>query len=144
MPEKPNPFDELDELIERMNREFSELSRSFEGSSGILANISVDIADTGEDIVVMADVPGSTEHDIDLRADRNSVTIEADAERETVDTDVHYHRRERHHKAVSRRVPLPQEVDAESAMASCTNGVLTIKLPKRDPDVPDGHEIDIQ
>lgn len=144
MTEKPNPFRELDELIERMNREFSELSRSFEGSSGILAEISVDIADTGEDLVVTADLPGCTESDIDLRADRNSVTIGADADRETVDEDVHYHRRERHHQSVSRRIPLPDEVDAEAAMASFNNGVLTVKLPKRDADTVGGHEIDVQ
>jgi HSP20 family protein len=144
MSEKSNPFKELDELIERMNREFSELSRSFEGSSGILAEISVDIADTGEDLVVTADLPGCTENDIDLRTDRNSVTIGANADRETVEEDVHYHRRERHHGSVSRRIPLPEEVDAEAAMASCTNGVLTVKLPKRDVDAVGGHEIDVQ
>ena len=83
MPEKPNPFEELDELIERMNREFGELSRTFEGG-GVLAEIAVDVADTGDDIVVTADLPGFDESDIDLRAERDAVTLSAASDRETV------------------------------------------------------------
>ena len=143
MPEKPNPFEELDELIERMNREFSELSRTFEGG-GVLAEVAVDVADTGDDIVVTADLPGYAEDAIDLRADVESVTVEATAETETVDENATYHRKERSHQSVSRRIPLPNEVDAESATASHTNGVLTVTLPKRDPDVAGGHEIDVE
>jgi HSP20 family protein len=143
MPEKPNPFEELDELIERMNREFGELSRTFEGG-GVLAEVAVDVADTGDDIVVTADLPGFDESDIDLRAERDAVTLSAESDRETVADDAHYHRKERSHQSVSRRIPLPSEVDAESATASHTNGVLTVTLPKRDPDAAGGHEIDVE
>ncbi|ESS10048.1 MAG: molecular chaperone, small heat shock protein [uncultured archaeon A07HN63] len=143
MPEKPNPFEELDELIERMNREFSDLSRTFEGG-GVLAEITVDVADTGDDIVVAADLPGYAEDEIDLRADRELVTLSAESDRETVDEDAHYHRKERSHQSVSRRIPLPAEVDAASATASYTNGVLTVTLPKLDPDAAGGHEIDVE
>ncbi|TQQ83732.1 Hsp20/alpha crystallin family protein [Halonotius terrestris] len=143
MSEKPQPFEELDELIERMNRQFGELSRTFEGGS-VLSEIAVDVADTGDDIVVTADLPGFAEEDIDLRADRESVTLSADSESETVDEDANYHRKERTQQSVSRRVPLPQEVDAESATANYANGVLTVTLPKLDPDAAGGHEIDVE
>ena len=143
MPEKPNPFEELDELIERMNDQFGELSRTFEGGS-VLSEISVDVADHGEEIVVTADLPGFAEADIDLRADEDSVTLSAEAETETVEDDTHYHRKERTHQSVSRQVPLPEAVDAAAASATYTNGVLTVTLPKLDPDAPGGHEIDVE
>ena len=143
MPEKPNPFEELDELIERMNDQFGELSQTFEGGS-VLSEISVDVADTGDEIVVTADLPGFAEEDIDLRADEESVTLSADAETEAVEEDANYHRKERSHQSVSRRVRLPEAVDAASATASYTNGVLTVTLPKLDPDAPGGHEIDVE
>jgi HSP20 family protein len=143
MPEKPNPFEELDELIERMNDQFGELSQTFEGGS-VLSEISVDVADTGEEIVVTADLPGFAEEDIDLRADQDAVTISAEAARETAEEDVHYHRKERSHQSVSRRIRLPEAVDAAAATASYTNGVLTVTLPKLDPDAPGGHEIDVE
>jgi len=86
MSEKPQPFEELDELIERMNRQFGELSRTFDtGVDPVLADISVDVADTDDELVVTADLPGFSEEDIDLRADEESVTLEATAETETVD-----------------------------------------------------------
>ena len=142
---RPNPFRELDELIERMNRQFGELSRTFDtGVDPVLADISVDVADTGDELVVTADLPGFSESDIDLRADEESVTLEATAETETVDEDANYHRKERRHQSVNRRVPLPEAVDAAAASASYTNGVLTVTLPKLDPDAPGGHEIDVE
>lgn len=143
MPEKSNPFEELDELIERMNDQFGELSRTFEGGN-VLSEISVDVADTGEEIVVTADLPGFAEDAIDLRADQESITLSADAETEAVEEDANYHRKERSHQSVSRRVRLPESVDAAAATASYTNGVLTVTLPKLDPDAPGGHEIDVE
>jgi len=145
MSEKPQPFEELDELIERMNRQFGELSRTFDtGVDPVVADISVDVADTGDEIVVIADLPGFRESDIDLRADEESVTVEATAETEPVDEDATYHREERRHGSVSRRVSLPEAVDAAAASASYTNGVLTVTLPKRDPDAVGGHTIDVE
>lgn len=145
MSEKPQPFEELDELIERMNRQFGELSRTFDtGVDPVLADISVDVADTDDELVVTADLPGFSEDDIDLRADEESVTVEATAETETVEEDANYHRKERRHQSVSRRVPLPEAVDAAAASASYTNGVLTVTLPKLDPDAAGGHEIDVE
>jgi len=145
MSEKPQPFEELDELIERMNRQFGELSRTFDtGVDPVLADISVDVADIGDELVVTADLPGFREEDIDLRADEESVTLSAESETEAVDEDANYHRKERRHQSVNRRVPLPGAVDAAAASASYTNGVLTVTLPKLDPDAPGGHEIDVE
>jgi len=143
MPEKPNPFEELDELIERMNDQFGELSQTFEGGS-VLSEISVDVADHGDELVVTADLPGFAEEDIDLRADEESITLNATSETETVEDDTHYHRKERTHQSVSRQVPLPEAVDAAAASATYTNGVLTVTLPKLDPDAAGGHTIDVE
>ena len=145
MSEKPQPFEELDELIERMNRQFGELSRTFDtGADPLVTDISVDVADTGEELVLTADLPGFAEEDIDLRADEESITLNATSETETVEDDTHYHRKERTHQSVSRRLPLPEAVDAAAASATYTNGVLTVTLPKLDPDAAGGHTIDVE
>ncbi len=146
MAERPNPFRELDELIERMNRQFGELSRTFEGSAGgsMLADFTIDIADNGEELVVSADLPGFSQDDIDLRVDREALTLSATHDEEAVDDAAHYHRKERRHQSVSRRIPLPEEVDAEAASATYNNGVLTVTLPKRDPESASGYQIDVE
>lgn len=138
-----NPFDEVDELIERMNNQFGELSRAFEpGVDPIVNSTAVDVADTGEEIVVTADLPGVAEAEIDLRAETDSLTISAETTAEHEIDDADYHRKERSRQSVSRRVSLPVAVDAEEATASYTNGVLTVTLPKRDQH--SGYEIDVE
>ena len=66
MSEKPQPFEELDELIERMNRQFGELSRTFDtGVDPLVTEVSV-----GGDDKLLAGVSH-----VDLRADEESVTL---------------------------------------------------------------------
>ncbi|MFW6321277.1 MAG: Hsp20/alpha crystallin family protein [Halohasta sp.] len=140
---RPNPFRELDELIERMNRQFGELSRSFEGQ-GLLSDVTADVADRGDQLVVSVDLPGFSGDDIDLRVDRESVTVEATYESEETEEDVQYHRQERRRESVRRRIPLPVAVDAEAASASYNNGVLTVRLPKLEPEDAGGYRIDVE
>ncbi len=140
---RPNPFRELDELIERMNRQFGELSRTFETES-MLPSVSADVADHGEELVVSVDLPGYTQDDIDLRVDRETMTINADYETEEADDSARYHRQERRRESVRRQIQLPEAVQAQDATATYNNGVLTVQLPKLDPDSTSGYQIDVE
>ncbi|MFD1640379.1 Hsp20/alpha crystallin family protein [Halohasta litorea] len=140
---RPNPFRELDELIERMNRQFGELSGGFE-SQGMLSEVSVDVADQGDQLVVTADLPGFSGDDIDLRVDRESLTISAEYESEETEESDQFHRQERRRESVRRQLPLPEAVDAPEASASYNNGVLTVTLPKLDPETSSGYQIDVE
>ena len=140
---RPNPFRELDELIERMNRQFGELSGGFE-RQGMLSDVSVDVADQGDQLVVTADLPGFSGDDIDLRVERETLTISAEYESEESEETAQFHRQERRHESVRRQLPLPEAVDAENASASYNNGVLTVTLPKLDPESASGYRIDVE
>jgi len=140
---RSNPFRELDELIERMNRQFGELSRTFEPES-MLPTVSADVADHGDELVVSVDLPGYDQDDIDLRVDRDSVTISAEYEAEETDDDAQFHRQERRRESVRRQIALPDEVQAQDATATYNNGVLTVTLPKLDPESTSGYQIDVE
>ena len=140
---RPNPFRELDELIERMNRQFGELSGGFE-RQGMLSDVSVDVADQGDQLVVTADLPGFSGDDIDLRVERENLTISAEYESEESEETAQFHRQERRHESVRRQLSLPEAVDAENASASYNNGVLTVTLPKLDPESASGYRIDVE
>jgi len=140
---RPNPFRELDELIERMNRQFGELSRTFETES-MLPAVSADVADHGDELVVSVDLPGYDQDDIDLRVDRDSVTISAEYEAEEADDAAQFHRQERRRESVHRQIALPEEVQAQDATATYNNGVLTVTLPKLDPESTSGFQIDVE
>ncbi|XVH30351.1 Hsp20/alpha crystallin family protein [Haloferacaceae archaeon DSL9] len=151
MPDRRDPFGDLDELFERLNRQFTDFGRQFEGGMGGMGGVGalaggmhVDLAESDDSIVVTADLPGFDRDDIEIRIDEQTLTISASSEEtaEQTDEDLHYHKRERHHRTVSRRLRLPTDVEGDEASASYQNGVLTVTLPKVQAD--EGHHIDIQ
>ncbi len=140
-----NPFDDLDEF-------FNRLSRQFEGQAGFdqdafgmggTERISIDLADRGDEFAVTADAPGFDKDEIDVRVSGRSLTIEAERDETTESSDETYLRSERRSQSLRRSVQLPEPVDEESVSATYKNGVLTITLPKRDPDTG-GRSIDIE
>lgn len=81
-----------------------------------------DVFDEGDEVVVVADLPGFKEDQVELTADEERVRIEATA------TDDMYR------ESITQVYSLPTEVEADKADATMQNGVLTVRFPKTDPD----------
>ena len=156
-----DPFDEIEDLLERMGHEFEELGGTLEGTGPefprfpAARDVDVDVYVDDETITVVADLPGFDADDIDVELRDDSVVIagsrEGSSDAEAGDADeaeddgdaVRYHRRERRLQSVSRRVSIPEPVEADAATASFDAGVLTVSLPKRSADDDRGHTIDV-
>jgi HSP20 family protein len=135
-----NPFDELEEMIERMSRQFEGgVPASFPGMEGI----AIDVADRDEEYVVTADLPGYESDDIEVTVSEGRLRIAADRESAVDEETAEYIFNERRRESVSRTVRLPEPVDEEAVTAKYTNGVLTITLPKEDVG-EDGRQIEIE
>jgi len=137
------PFKDIEKLFEQLNSGFADMSEDFGEQPGG-HGIHVDVADMGEQLVVSADVPGFDPADIDISVKDRQLTIAAEHSEsaESDEDDAHYYRRERTTRTTSRTVTLPTDVDESAASASYDNGVLTIELPKRDPE-DDGVDIEV-
>lgn len=142
---RSNPFDDLNEFFDR-------LSRQFEGQPGFDQDVfgmtganrmSIDLADRDGEFVVTADAPGFEKSEIDVRVSGRTLTIEAERDETTEESDETYLRSERRSQSLRRSVQLPESVDEESVSATYKNGVLTITLPKREPETG-GKSIDIE
>ncbi|WP_148416021.1 archaeal heat shock protein Hsp14 [Haloferax sp. KTX1] len=133
-----NPFDEIEDLFDRMGRSFEE--------SGIarLQDISLDVVDDDEAVEVVADLPGFEKDDLDVSVSGRRLTIAADREESSEVDDDQYVRRERSQRSVSRTITLPTEVARDEVSASYKNGVLTVTLPKAEPAGDDSTQIDIE
>ncbi|MFC4358101.1 Hsp20/alpha crystallin family protein [Halobium salinum] len=140
MPDRKNPFEDLDDLFDRLTRGLEDA-----GMAGGATDVAVDVSETAEDVVVAADLPGYDREDVNVTVANRRLTVEAERERSSESGDERYHRRERSHRRVRRTVTLPTDVEEESASATYENGVLTVTLPKEVPDDEDasGHRIDI-
>jgi HSP20 family protein len=161
-----DPFDEIEDLLERMGREFEELGGTLEGAGPEVPRfpgareVDVDVIEDDESITVVADLPGFDADDVDVelrdgalviggsREESSEVDTADEGDADAADTadegdEVRYRRRERRLRSVSRRVPVPEPVEADAATASFDAGVLTVTLPKRSPDDDRGHTIDV-
>ena len=96
--------------------------------------LTVDVYQTGNDIVIQAMIAGVRPEDLDISMSREMVTIKGrrDAPRNIADADYFY--RELYWGAFSRTIMLPQEVQPDEGEAMEKNGLLVIRLPKIDKD----------
>ncbi|WP_312910757.1 Hsp20/alpha crystallin family protein [Natronosalvus caseinilyticus] len=135
-----NPFDDLEEMLDRVSKQFE----TGVGGSGLSfpGSVAVDVADHRDEYVVTADLPGFETEDIELTLVEGTLRLEAEQETDRTDEHDRYLRRERSHKSVSRRLHLPEPVDEESITATYNNGVLTVTLPKLEQS-DDSKRIDI-
>ena len=124
--------------------EVERLQRMFEGAFGEhfapLAQSwapAVDIyEDNNGELVLKAELPAVRREDIKVSMEGLTLTLEAERH---VDTDVQrdrYHRIERGYGSFQRSFTLPAAVDAARVSASYEDGLLTIRLPRRDEAKP--------
>ncbi|MFQ5688411.1 MAG: Hsp20/alpha crystallin family protein [Candidatus Scalindua sp.] len=91
---------------------------------------SIDIAETDNDIIVKAEIPGVDPKDIDISIVDDTLTIKGEKKEEKEDKSKSYHRVERSYGSFTRRVALPAHVKIDEVEAKDHQGVLEITLPK--------------
>ncbi len=92
--------------------------------------LTVDIFQTGTEIVIQSTIAGSDPNDIDISITKDMVTIKGSREaHETVEASNYYHQ-EIYWGSFSRSIILPVDINPDKSKASMKNGVLTIRLPK--------------
>lgn len=107
------------------------------------AAIKIDVAEADNAYVVKAEIPGVNKDDIQVSIDGNQVTIGAEVKRETETKEGQRAlRTERHYGSVYRGFTLPAEIDEAASNAKYENGVLELKLVKK--QAPAARKLTIQ
>jgi len=94
--------------------------------------LTVDVYQTPDDIVIKTMVAGVKPEDLDISITRDMVTIKGSREESREVNDGDYFTKELYWGSFSRTILLPQEIEVESAEASEKHGLLIIKMPKVD------------
>jgi HSP20 family protein len=94
---------------------------------------AVDVKETSDAFELSTDVPGLTENDVKVTVDDNNV-LRIDGERrlEEETEEAGFKRIERSFGSFERRFKLPAGVNSDDIQASMRNGVLSIRVPKKE------------
>ncbi len=92
--------------------------------------LTVDVCQTPDDIIVESPIAGVRPEDIDINVTEDSVSIKGSRMHESAESGRDYLYQECYWGRFARSIILPEEVDPESADVTFKNGVLTIRLPK--------------
>ena len=121
-------------LLERMRREAETSWPAFgalvpAGAANVYP--PVNLYEDGEDFVLMAEVPGVRQEDLDLTIEANRITLRGERKVEYPPAEgTSVHRRERESGFFRRAFEFPVPVDAEKAEAVYRDGILRVRLPK--------------
>ena len=130
-----DPFSFMDMMFDRMQRDFFGPSllgsllgpQPVEGERGFVRVPRMQSRDTGDAIVVTAELPGLDPDDVQIELKQDTLTVRGESRREEESEGGRFER----HVSFYRQARLPEDIDAEQAKASYDNGVLTIRFPKR-------------
>jgi HSP20 family protein len=97
---------------------------------------AVDIFETEHEIVLKAELPDMNEKDIDVRVEKNTLTLSGERKYEKEFNEENALRTERYYGTFSRSFTLPNTVKVDAVKAEYKNGVLTVSLPKLEEAKP--------
>jgi len=127
-----------------MNRQLSRLldDNRFvsDGDSGQWVP-SVDVRETDEALIVQAELPGIEKKDVRLEVRDGILTLSGERRYEKHVKEENIHRIERAYGKFSRSFSLPTNVDSEHVNATMKDGVLEVRLAKRESAKPKSIDI---
>ncbi len=134
-----DPFRDVVTLREAMDRLFEDsfVTPRQDGAAvpaGRPARLPVDAYVTGDEIVIVASVPGVNPEDVEITLEGDSLTIKG--QRAPLAEDVNYVLQERAFGPFQRTLTINLPVDPNRAEAHYDNGVLTLRIPKAESIKP--------
>jgi HSP20 family protein len=97
----------------------------------IRGDFRVDVRDHGDDVIIVADLPGLEKENVTLQLlNPRALEISCGRREEREDSSEGYYVRERISGSMRRIVALPADVSEDNAKASFKNGVLEVTLKK--------------
>lgn len=116
-----------DKSLTERNEEKDIQSREETRASESYAKPSVNIIETENGLILLADLPGSTKESLDINVDKGVLTINAPVSRTMPGRAVYT---EFEFAPYYRQFAIPDGLDQENTKADFANGLLTLNIPK--------------
>ena len=139
-----NPYRDLNSLQHRMNRLFDAQFGGREESLTAGAFVPpVDVYEDEHSVQLKLEVAGVAEKDLDIKVENNTLTVSGERKFEKEDKEENFHRVERRYGSFTRSFTLPTTVNTEDIKADYEQGVLKIRLAKRQEAKPKQIKVNI-
>jgi len=128
-----SPLFSLQDEVNRLFNDFFSDSQPSTTASKTLAPV-MDVQETAKDLRITAELPGISEDNVEIAISDGYLTIKGDKLEEKAEGEEagQYYRRERSFGSFHRALALPDAADGEKTEASFKNGVLEIRIPKKE------------
>lgn len=125
-------------------RMMADMERSFFGqpSTRAVSAFRTDVSDIGDAYKLEAELPGFKKEDISIDIKDERLTISAERKMENEENKPNYIKQERYYGSYKRSFGL-EGINSDAIEASYVDGILSLKLPKQVPVVPESRRIEI-
>jgi len=93
---------------------------------------AINISENEKEIKVKAELPGLEPKDVELTIQNNTLILKGEKKLEEEEKKDNFHRIECSYGSFYRSIPLPTEIDESKVSAKFKNGILEIRLPKKE------------
>jgi HSP20 family protein len=128
-----SPITLMRRFTEDIDRAFGLRSGSNRGDFSDLQDISwippVEVRQSGNNLVIHADLPGLSENDVKVEATDEGLVIQGERRREQTSEEGGWRHSERVYGRFYRLIPLPESAKLEETKANFRNGVLEVVVP---------------
>jgi HSP20 family protein len=131
---KWDPFRELEEVSNRLNRLFGRSASRAESGQEMLTvadwSPSADISETDTAYLIKAEIPGVKKEDVKVTIQDGMLTMQGERKMEKEEKGKKFHRIERSYGSFMRSFRLPDDADENSVKAEFKEGMLDITVAK--------------
>lgn len=131
---KWDPFRELEEVSNRLNRIFGRTPVRTESNNEMLAVAdwmpSVDISETDAAYLIKGEIPGVKKEDVKVTIEDGMLTIQGERRQEKEEKGKKFHRVECSYGSFVRSFRVPDDADDSNVKAEFKDGMLNVTLPK--------------
>ena len=141
-----DPFRELEQVSERLNRVFGRPAGRESGEGGLVAAEwapVVDIQETDKEFLIKAELPEVRKEDVKVEIAQGVLCIEGERKHEKEEKGRKFHRIEQSYGKFLRTFALPADVDQKKVAAEFKDGVLHVHLAKTDLAKPKAIEVKV-
>ena len=141
-----DPFRELEDMSERLNRVFSRPSLRNSGKENLTVADwmpTVDISETEGEYLIKAELPEVRKEDVKVTVENGVLTLQGERRQEKEEKGKRFHRVERSYGSFVRSFTLPESVEESFVKAEYKDGVLNLHLPKSEKVKPKAIDVKV-